>query len=185
MQDITRETLIKAREGDLESFEAVYNAASGFVYNVALRIVNNKEDAEEVAQEVFLSIYNKLKKFRFESSFKTWVYRITANSAINFAKKMSKIRNKTVRYEDASDVERLSAGHQDKTSVIDTSEMVKQLLGSLNPEQRACIVLRNIEGLSYAEIAKSLRININTVRSRLKRARERLLALKEVGHEYM
>jgi RNA polymerase sigma factor (sigma-70 family) len=98
---------------------------------------------------------------------------------------MSKIRNKTVRYEDASDVERLSAGHQDKTSVIDTSEMVKQLLGSLNPEQRACIVLRNIEGLSYAEIAKSLRININTVRSRLKRARERLLALKEVGHEYM
>ena len=64
MQDIARETLIKAREGDLESFEAIYNAVSGFVYNVALRIVNNKEDAEEVAQEVFLLIYGGLKRFR-------------------------------------------------------------------------------------------------------------------------
>ena len=186
MQDIARETLIKAREGDLESFEAIYNAVSGFVYNVALRIVNNKEDAEEVAQEAFLLIYSGLKRFRFESSFKTWVYRITVNCAINFAKKMSKIRNKTIRYEDVSGPERLSVGYQDKTSVIDTGEAVKKLLGALNPEQRACVVLRNIEGLSYAEIAKSLMVNINTVRSRLKRARERLLALnKGVGHEYM
>lgn len=186
MQDIAREILIKAGEGDLESFEAVYNAVSGFVYNVALRVVNNKEDAEEVTQEVFLLIYSELKKFRFESSFKTWVYRITANCAINFAKKMSKIRNKTMRYEDTPELETLSAGYRDKTVAIDTGEAVEKLLGVINPEQRACVVLRDIEGFSYVEIAKSLGININTVRSRLKRARERLLALnKGVGHEYM
>ena len=96
------------------------------------------------------------------------------------------MNNKTIRYEDVSGPERLSVGYQDKTNVIETGEVVKKLLGALNPEQRACVVLRNIEGLSYAEIAKSLMININTVRSRLKRARERLLALnKGVGHEYM
>ena len=164
MQDIARETLIKARDGDLESFEVIYNAVSGFVYNVALRIVNNREDAEEVTQEVFLLIYSELKGFRFESSFTTWVYRITANRAINFAKKMSKTRNKTIRYEDVPELERISIGCKDKTSEIDKGEVVKKLLGELNPEHRACIVLRNIEGLSYAEIANSLKININTVR---------------------
>ena len=83
----------------MQAFEEVYKASSSFVYNVALRVVNNTEDAREVTQEVFLIIYNKLKSFRFESSFKTWVYRITANYAINFAKKAS--RTKTVAFDEA------------------------------------------------------------------------------------
>src|ERR1700733_12793154 len=99
MEDISRDTLIKASQGDMQAFEEVYKTSSSFVYNVALRVVNNREDALEVSQEVFMIIYNKLKDFRFESSFKTWVYRITANHAINFAKKNT--RSKTVPYEEA------------------------------------------------------------------------------------
>jgi RNA polymerase sigma-70 factor (ECF subfamily) len=143
---------------------------------VALRVVNNTEDAREVTQEVFLIVYNKLKSFRFESSFKTWVYRITANYAINFAKKAS--RTKTVAFDEAwgegvspSEVQ----AHMDQDY---QSRLVEHLLGEIPPDQRACVVLRNIEGLSYQEIAQALKININTVRSRLKRAREKLLSLK-------
>src|SRR5476651_1892025 len=99
MEDISKDILIKASQGDMRAFEDVYKASNSFVYNVAFRVVNNREDALEVAQEVFMIIYHKLKGFRFESSFKTWVYRITANHAINFAKKNS--RAKTVPFEEA------------------------------------------------------------------------------------
>src|SRR3989338_7984914 len=175
MQDISDDILRKASQGDLASFEVIYKATSEFVYNVAFRIVNQREDAEEVTQEVFLIVYQKLKSFRFESSFKTWVYRITANSAINFAKKNGK---KTMEYNEqvAGTVQNdthkeIEREHQGK--------IVEQLLEAINPEQRACVTLRNMEGLSYQEIAKVLRININTVRSRLKRAKEKLLSLKK------
>ena len=90
MEDISQEILIKASQGDMQAYEHVYKTTNSFVYNVAFRVVNNREDAMEVTQEVFLIIYHKLKSFRFESSFKTWIYRITSNCAINYAKKSSR-----------------------------------------------------------------------------------------------
>src|SRR5271167_2857323 len=99
MQDIDKDILVKASQGDMQAFEEVYKTSNSFVYNVAYRVVNNREDALEVAQEVFMTIHDKLKGFRFESSFKTWVYRITANNAINFAKKNA--RAKTVPFEES------------------------------------------------------------------------------------
>jgi len=181
VQDIDKEILIRASQGDMRAFEAVYKSTSSFVYNVAYRVVNNREDAMEVAQEVFLTIHHKLKTFRFESSFKTWIYRITANTAINYAKKSSKM--KQVPFEEA-----ITAGSVDNEAhahleAEHQNQRIEQLLAELNPEQRACVVLRNIQGLSYEEIAKALKININTVRSRLKRSREKLLSLKKADYE--
>ena len=178
MEDIAKDILIRASQGDMQAFEDVYKASSSFVYNVALRVVNNREDALEVAQEVFMIIYHKLKSFRFESSFKTWVYRITANYAINFAKKSS--RAKTVPYEDLLERGRGSSSEaQTQMDQEHQSQLVENFLGELNPDQRACVVLRDIQGLSYEEIAQALNININTVRSRLKRSREKLLSLRK------
>ncbi len=176
MQNISEDVLIKASRGDTDAFEKIYRATSGFVYNVAFRIANDREDAEEVTQEVFLTIYRKLKNFRFQSSFRTWVYKITTNSAINYCKKRSKEKNRTVAYNDDL---KLASFHSEIEKQIDKEhqeETITSMLETLKPDQRACIVLRNIEGLSYKEIAESLEININTVRSRLKRAREILLA---------
>ncbi len=201
MEDIAKDILIRASQGDMQAFEDVYKTSSSFVYNVAFRVVNNREDALEVAQEVFMIIYHKLKSFRFESSFKTWAYRITANCAINFAKKFS--RSKTVPYEDAfgphgrhTRHSQLLAGHSQlfgEGAVLNEAltrmdhehqnQLVENLLAGLNPDQRACVVLRDIQGLSYEEIAQALNININTVRSRLKRSREKLLSLKKVDYE--
>ena len=185
MQNISADTIVKASEGDIDAFEIIYKDISGFIYNVAFRITGNKQDAEEVTQEVFLIIYHKLKNFRFQSSLKTWAYRITVNCAINHSKKMFRETDRIKEYGET--LSRLgedinNSGPGDNSNYKE--ELINSLLGVLNPEQKTCIILRDIEGLSYKEIAESLQVNINTVRTRLKRARERLLGLKkEVEYE--
>ena len=179
MPDIAEDILVKASEGDLESFEAIYKSTAGFVYNVALRVVSNREDAEEVVQEVFMIVYEKLKNFRLEASFKTWVYRITVNHAINVAKRRSKFQKGLVPIDDIQIEGKMTSdvsSHMDKEH---SNTIVKHVLNQLNPDQRACIVLRSIEGLSYERIAQVLKIPINTVRSRIKRARETMLAARK------
>jgi len=178
MQELSKEILIKASKGDLEAFEAIYKETAGFVYNVGFRIINNKHDAEEVTQDVFISIYHNLKHFRFQSSFKTWVYRITVNCAINHCRKLSREKERRREYRDnlirlGEDIDELKMEHAEGCF----EETVNSFLKVLNPEQKACIVLRSIEGLSYRQIADTLKVNINTVRTRLKRARMKLLSL--------
>jgi len=178
MEDIHDEFVRKASKGDVESFEKIYRAYTDYVYNVAFRIVQNREDAQEVTQEVFISVYRNIKNFRFQAKLKTWIHRITVNKAINCTKKESKVKNKTVDYMDASIADNSLNPLDEKSEREDKEGMINKLLEALTPEQRACIVLRNIEGLSYKEIAQVLNIGINAVRSRLKRAREKVLALK-------
>ncbi len=186
MQHISSDIIEKASQGDLGSFEMIYKAASPFVYNVAYRVVNSREEAEDVTQDVFLTIHRNLKNFRFESSLKTWIYRIAVNCAINQAKKTAKIKDKSVEYDENIVEAKAVTAEKIEMSQEYQSEVVDSLLKVLNPDQKACVVLRNIEGLSYEEIAETLKININTVRSRLKRARETLLAFhKEVTKNEM
>jgi len=185
MEDISRETLEQACRGDMEAFEQVYRKTCGFVFNVALRVTNSRHDAEEVTQDVFMKIFRKLKTFGFRSSFRTWLYRITVNTAINSLRKQAKERR---QQDDYDTVIRTQGGYDPRGSAAeqgDNEQLVAAALAGLNPDQRTCIVLREIEGLSYQEISEALRININTVRSRLKRAREVLLeAAKDEGGKY-
>ncbi len=182
MLDITRATIQRAAGGDIGAFEEVYKKTCGFVYNVAWRVTGNREDAEEVAQNVFVTVYRKLAGFRFESSLKTWIYRITVNLALNHVKKASRQRALTVSYDDALAHQdtRLDAIAAPAQEPADPGR-VEEILERLNPDQRACLVLRGIEKMSYREIAEVLNININTVRSRIKRARGTLVALREKG----
>ena len=179
MQDITGSIIIRASEGDIDAFEVIYREYIDFVSNVAYRIVNSREDAEEVTQEVFLNIYRQLKYFRFESSLKTWIYRITVNSAINYSKKASKHHSEMAGYMDVSERVNTNERAPDKISGEFNEKIITTLLDAITPDQRACIVLRSIEGLSYQEIAETLKIPVNTVRSRIKRARETMLSLRE------
>ncbi len=179
MQDITRDIIIRASKGDIDAFEVIYRKYLDFVSNVSVRIVNIREDAEEVTQEVFLNIYRQLNNFRFESSLKTWIYRITVNTAINYSKKTSRHNYEMAGYLEVSGRENTNERSPDVISEEFNEKIITALLNAITPDQRACIVLRSIEGLSYQEIAETLKIPVNTVRSRIKRARETMLSIKK------
>jgi RNA polymerase sigma-70 factor, ECF subfamily len=177
MDSISLRVLELAGQGDIEAFEEVYKTTAGFVYNVALRIIRNSADAQEVTQDVFMKIYRGLKDFAFRSSFKTWVYRITVNTAINYYHSLSRKEKGRVDYESA--VESLPDGRSpvDELSRSEDQAKLNRLLGKINIEYRTVLVLREIEGLSYQEIAGALKIPVNTVRSRLSRGRQALMDL--------
>ncbi len=186
MDEVTNETIRAASKGNEAAFEAIYHAYGGMVFNIAARILGNREDAKEASQEVFLTVYRKLAGFSHRSSLKTWLYRITTNTAINHIRKRTKEQDRTIPYHD--EIEMLDSANQvdDNIDQQHREKLVTSLLSGLNLDQRTCIVLRNIEGLSYEEIATALEININTVRSRLKRGREKLLSMgKKVTEDGM
>lgn len=187
MQEIPRELIVRCQQKDAAAFEEMYRMSAGFVYNVALRITGNREDAQEAAQDVFVTVYDKIKGFRFESSFTTWLYRVTFNTALDHTRKNSRMKKESVAFDEklAQHIES-PEGAVEKLDAREREQICHRLLAAVGPTQRACLVMREIEGLSYGEIAGILKININTVRSRLKRAREQLLSLgKKVGHEGM
>jgi RNA polymerase sigma-70 factor (ECF subfamily) len=173
--EIAQELIKRAGSGDMPAFEQLYQATSGFVYNVALRMTRNYADAQEVTQDVFLKIYRHLKSFRFRSAFKTWVYRITVNTAINRYRQAKKEAGRRADYNDALKYQAAGNSAAEGAIASDNKEILNKLLDRLIPEYKVCLILREIEGLSYQEIAAALRIPLNTVRSRLRRARQALL----------
>jgi RNA polymerase sigma-70 factor (ECF subfamily) len=180
MHDIPRQLIEQARQGDMQAFEAIYRASSGFVYAVALRITGNAEEAQEVTQDVFLKIHHNLERFEFRSQFTTWVYRIAANTAINAYNRRARDHGRRADFDAVIEThaapDDTAARAEQREERSRAAERLNSFLQRLNPDQRACIVLREIEGLRYEEIARALQCNLNTVRTRLKRAREALVA---------
>ena len=171
-KEISSELIVRAGGGDMAAFEEIYRLASSFVYSVAFRITRSHADAEEITQEVFIKMHEALPRFEFRSSCKTWLYRIAANAAISRCRKGARESSLAGKYR-----EHLEVAAQQSPAAEDINEKtVGALLSALDDEQRACVVLREMEGLAYEEIAEILHIPLNTVRSRLHRAREAMLA---------
>ena len=184
VNDISKGTIKKACRGDGGACEEIYKGYSGLVFSVALRITADRSDAEEVAQETFIKVFSALPDFRFRSSIKSWIYRIAVNTALNFMRGEAKKRQKKVTYDD--DIFTPQKGNNPASGLErkENEKAVRTLLGRLNPDFRACIVLRDIEGLSYKEISSVLNININTVRTRIKRARTHLINYIREGEDH-
>jgi len=176
MEVVPFETIIKAAQGDLRAFEEIYRAACSLVYGVSFRMSGSCEDAEEITQDVFLKVHKNLKNFEHRASLKTWIYRITVNTTITHQKRK---RLKTQVSLDEVGVEKFASPLQESFLDEENKELADKTLSVLNDDQKTCMILRNIEGLSYDEIAQALKININTVRTRLKRAREKLLSVRK------
>lgn len=185
MKNISSTVIREAQAGDTCAFEVIYRHLSPSVYAVSLKIMGHEADARDVTQEVFITLFHKLAEFRHESALKTWAYRVTVNTALNMRKKRSRIEGPVVAF----DEEMFAHGAEPEVLARERkahqARVTSKLLEKLNPEQRVCLILRGVEGLSYQEIADILRININTVRTRIRRARQMLLALKNevVAHE--
>jgi RNA polymerase sigma-70 factor, ECF subfamily len=177
MRKIANSAIEKAATGDMGAFEEIYREFSSTVYTIALGITRDRQDAEEVTQDVFVKVFRGLKDFRFGSSFGTWLYRITMNTAINMYHKRARHGRESIRYDDVKDALPPGADTaKEEMERQDASARITELLKHISPEYQPCIMLREIEGLDYREIANILSIPLNTVRSRLKRAREALTA---------
>lgn len=176
MKDIPLDLITKAAGGDMRAFEEIYRLTSGFVYAIAIGVVRNTADADDVTQEVYIRVHRNLKGFGFRSALKTWLYRITMNAALNACKRREREAGRQVHDEAALEQASVEPAQDAAADHAARREKIAELLEALTPDHRACVVLREIEGLSYVEMADALHININTVRTRLKRARETLIA---------
>ena len=177
MREIEKNTIEMAARGDTTAFEEIYKQYSSTVYTIALGVTRNRQDAEEATQDVFIKVFRNLKNFRFGSSFGTWLYKIAVNTAINIYRKRARHGAVSLQYDELKDTRTMMPDIQrQETDREDVAARVAALLDNISPEHRSCIVLREIEGFDYKEMAGILSIPLNTVRSRLKRAREALIA---------
>jgi len=164
--------IARARRGDPSAFEEIVRLYQRRVYGVALRIVRAHDVADDVTQEAFLRAWRSLDRFDLERPFGPWVCRIAANLAVNH------VRSPRAREEGLPEghAETRSSGPGPLGALLDAegARVLEAAMGQLPQEQRAVLVLRVVEDLSYAEIAETLGISPGTVMSRLFRARERL-----------
>ena len=173
----------RARSGDIEAFEALVAEYDGRIYNMAYRMLGNPEDARDVTQDAFLKAYSSIGGFRGDASFSTWLYRIAKNVCLDVLRRRS--RRTVFSLDDPMETEegeldRQLAGElpdpEDALLDSEVRDAVKDAILRLPPHHRSIIVLRDIEDLSYEEIAEILEIGLGTVKSRLYRARSALSA---------
>jgi RNA polymerase sigma-70 factor, ECF subfamily len=167
--------------GNASAFGELVRRHQDRLFHTIFRMVNNAEDARDVVQEAFLSAYQSLDSFKGDSLFFTWLYRIAVNTAISLKRKQRVVLSidsarggePLAEPADTSEVNR--PGH-----ALEQSEQegrVQRALGRLSPEHRAVLVMKDMEGQKYEDIADVLRVPIGTIRSRLHRAR---LELREI-----
>lgn len=164
--------IARARRGDADAFEQLVVAYREQVFRLALRMCGSEADADEVAQEAFLSAWKALPNFRGESQFSTWLYQLTTHAAIDLMRREK-------RQIAAADITEVSAADpapspQQQAEQSEQREIVRDAILQLAPEQREVVVLRFMEELSYEEIGAVLKLPSGTVKSRLNRAKAQL-----------
>ena len=171
----------RASEGDLAAYDELVRRYQGRIYNLVYNMTSNKEDAEDMVQDVFVKAYSSLKNFRGTASFYTWIYRIAINQTINFLKKRKKRQALSLNDVDEG-VERdpvyveLSARESPvrDTSLAELQEKLNKALLTLSEKHRTVVVLHDIQGVPHDQIARMTGCSEGTVRSRLFYARQQL-----------
>ncbi len=177
------------RTGDEIAYETLIHRFEQPIFNIVSRLLDDPGDAADVVQEVFLKVFRNVVAFRGESSIKTWIYRIAVNEARNQRRWFSRHRRQEVNLEAGEPGDAYQPGHQksyqnflpdpgrspfEVTLDHETQGLIEAALAEVNPKFRAALVLREIEGLSYEEIADILEISLGTVKSRILRGRDAL-----------
>ncbi len=170
----------KVLQGDVNAFEKLVTEYERAVYAIAQRMTGNAEDAADMTQETFIKAYNSLSSFRGDSKFSVWLYRIANNVCLDFLRSRSRKPTVSLSAED-DDGEETQLDIADESQSPElllesalTRDAVRRGLDSLPPDYKQILLLREIQGLSYEEIAAALGIESGTVKSRIFRARKRL-----------
>jgi RNA polymerase sigma-70 factor, ECF subfamily len=167
--------ITECREGKTAAFGELISRYQDRLFNTVLRLVDNAEDARDVVQEAFLHAYQSLHSFKGDSLFFTWLYRIAVNTAISMKRKQRRAlriqptgdEKKTIDPLDPSESNR--PGHA--IEMAEEERKVHEALGKLSAEHRAVLVMKDMEGMKYEEMAEILGVPVGTIRSRLHRAR--------------
>ncbi|OIO96858.1 MAG: hypothetical protein AUJ92_04960 [Armatimonadetes bacterium CG2_30_59_28] len=180
-----KELIARCLDGNLETFDRLMEMHETQIYNLAYRMIGNREDAADLTQDAFIRAFHALPRFRGGSAFSTWLYRIATNVCLDHIKKYRRQKSKmtpsqirTADQEELDLLDELGDSSLDPQEVLDRREQqkaVQSVISTLPEHQRAVLVLYDIQGESYEEVAQILDISIGTVKSRLNRAR---LALK-------
>lgn len=166
--------IAQSQRGDFDAFDRLVAAHEDRIYHAAYRITGNAEDARDAAQETFVKAFRALPRYRHEAAFGTWLHRIAVNASLDVVRRRPQAP--PVPLEEVV----LPAQTHNPDIEAERHEVQRRVhdaLRRLAPDHRVIVVLRDLQGLAYEEIAEALRIPIGTVRSRLSRAREVLRAL--------
>src|SRR6266700_5629015 len=193
---LTGEELITHGKQELphntRSYEELVRRYMNSVYSIAYRVVQNKEEAEDISQEVFVKVYNGIKKFEQQASFSSWLYRIATNSALDALDK-SKRHSKNMALSSRpnstndGDTDALSqqasteAGPEEHAMRTELRECINHVLKKLDREQARLLLMRDFDDLSYDEIAQVLQAGMSAVKMRIHRAR---LAFQQVFSQF-
>lgn len=176
-----QELIMQAQSGDQAAFAQLVERYQKTVYHQALRLLSNPEDAADITQEVFLKVWRTLPSFRGESSFSTWLYRLTDNAAIDLLRREKKRRDTPSLDDEDTDWQSVlsdtSASPHELAARNELQAAVRDGLSKLSDDHRRVLILREINGLSYEEIGAILDLSAGTVKSRISRAR---LALAKI-----
>lgn len=180
MQDYELILVKKSISGDVDAFEELIKDYKKMAYNIALRVLRNKEDAEDISQEALIKVFKNISSFNMKSSFKVWLYRIVMNTCFDFKRKKNIVTyslDKPLENDESEIMQEIPDNTYNPDVVIQNeleSQMLYESIDSLDDDFRVIIVLRDIQGLSYKDIASVLSCNEGTVKSRLNRARSKL-----------
>lgn len=185
-----RELVRRSQEGDLDAFEELVSRHERKIYTTAYRLIGNHEDANDLAQEAFLRAFQAIKNFRGESSFLTWASRIVTNLCRDELRKRYRTPVESLderitldEGEVAKQVPSTDLQPDQAYEIKELQEKLQNLINTLSPEFRLALVLRDLQGYSYEEIAGQLDCSLGTVKSRINRARnylkDKLLAERE------
>lgn len=173
--------LKKSLSGDTRAFEELVAQYQGKVYALAFRYMGNEEDASDMAQEALLKAYRSLRMFKGNSSFGTWLYRITTNVCLDELRRRKRriiplSLDEPLATQNGEEIEKEIADQSPGADLLyeqkEFSDYIQNLLDELRPEHKTAIVLRDVMELSYEEIAQTLDCSLGTVKSRISRARD-------------
>ena len=181
MKDREIELIYKAQKGDSFAFEQLMSSYDRQVLSLAYSIVGNPDDAQDIYQEALISAYKSLPKFRMQSDFFTWLYRIAVNKAINFKRKNLKYQNESIT---KSDSDSYGSDHDLRISLSETpeevtiqnelKELIEEAVLLLSSQERMAFVLCHQQGYKLREAAELMNCSLGTVKSYLFRSREKL-----------
>jgi RNA polymerase sigma-70 factor (ECF subfamily) len=164
------------QEGDQKALKEIFDLHHKKVYRVAFGMVRHREDAMDIVQDVFIKLFRSIKEFKGESRLSTYLYRMTVNTSIDHIRKMGKPGHNRA-LEDEEGFQPAEDGEKRPDRIFLYKELegkVNEALSQIPSDQRTAIVLREVEGLSYEEIAKTMKCSIGTIMSRLHYGRKKM-----------